>query len=161
LGKEDTMKINFTKKEYRTLLEIFEIAHWVLHAHKTREYPNTAKYRKLEQKIFSCAKDMGFEDLIMFDTELERYYPTAEFEETSPAMKFITEFENDTFWEELIERLVQRDLIRQEGKEGIVNMSIEERFQKEEPLEEKYSTEFETYGLDRISICQDVNKSGD
>jgi len=32
------MKINITKKEYRTFLEIFQIADWVLHSYETDEF---------------------------------------------------------------------------------------------------------------------------
>ena len=63
------------------------------------------------------------------------------------------EFENDTFWDELLHRLVERDLIKQEGGvENVMNMDIRERFEKEEPLEKMYDTEFEVNGLDNIRI---------
>ena len=146
------MEIDITKDEYSTLLEIFEIADWVLHAHKIEENPETAKYRNIEQKVFSYAEDFGFENLIRFDDHLEQYFPTKEFEETSAGMKFIEEFENDSFWDELTERLVLRDLIRQEGKDNILRMTLEKRFQKEEPLREKYISEFQNNGLNNIDI---------
>ncbi len=95
---------------------------------------------------------MGFENLVTYDQDLKQYFTTREFEETSPFMDFIEEFENDTFWDELIERLVERDLIRQEGEEKVFNMTPQERFRKEEPLQEMYSTELEVNGLDNIRI---------
>ena len=146
------MKIDITKREYLTLLEIQEIAGWVLHAHKIGEDPRTKKYRKLEQKIFSYAKDAGYENLIVYDEDRGEYFPTREFEEASPGMEFVEEFEDDSFWEELIQRLVERDLVRQEGEEKVLRMGLEERFKKQEVLERKYSKEFETNGLGRITI---------
>jgi len=76
------MKIDITKKEYRTLLEILEIVDWVLHAHHPEERSETRKYREIEQKIFSYAKDMGFENLVSYDSQLKRYFYTRKFEDT-------------------------------------------------------------------------------
>jgi hypothetical protein len=50
------MKINFTKKEYRLLLDMVEIAEWVLNAHKSDPSDEIKKYSDLYQKILSYAK---------------------------------------------------------------------------------------------------------
>ena len=114
------MKINITKKEYKTLVEILEIADWVLHAHEIEKSEDTRSYREFSQKIFSLAKDFGFDHLIEYEKQLQEYFPTSEFEDTSPGMAFIEKFENESFWEDLIDRLVQRDLIRELGEEKII-----------------------------------------
>ena len=146
------MKINITKKEYLTLLEILEIADWVLHAHHAEERPETGKYREFEQAIFAHAKDMGYGSLIERDPESNQYFPTRELEDTSPAMDFVREFENDAFWDELIQRLVSRDLARQVGERALQSLTLEERLEKEQPLEESYSKEFHLRGLENITL---------
>ena len=147
------MKINFTKKEYRALLDILSIADWVINAHKVEKDPKTEEYRLLEHTLFSHAEKMGFENLIEYDPKLERYFPTQEYDETSKAMDFVDEFENDSFWEELIHRLAERDLTRQEGGvENVMKLSWEERLTKEVPLEEMYAKEFEINGLNNLKI---------
>ncbi|PXF58474.1 MAG: hypothetical protein C4B58_06330 [Deltaproteobacteria bacterium] len=147
------MKINITKKEYKSLLDIFSIGDWILNAHKVGNDPETEEYEKLEQKFYSYAEDMGYGDLITYDTKLKRFFPTKKFDETSKYRDLIDEFENDTFWDELIHRLVERDLIKQEGGvKNIMNMNFRERLEKEEPLEKKYATEFEANGLENIRI---------
>jgi hypothetical protein len=104
-------------------------------------------------QFYSYAEDMGYGNHVKYDTELKRFFPTKEFEETSKYRDFIDEFENDTFWDELLHRLVERDLIKQEGGvKNVMNIDIRERFEKEEPLEKKYATEFEVNGLDNIRI---------
>lgn len=57
-----------------------------------------------------------------------------------------------TFWDELVERLVFRDLVRQEGRENLLQMNIIERFKKEDPIRGKYSREFEAYGLENLIV---------
>jgi hypothetical protein len=146
------MKIEITKKEYRTLLDIFHIADWVLHAYKTEEGPETEEYRNLEQKFLSLAKEMGFEPLVEFDAETGKYYPTREYEDTSSVMDAIVDYDNECFWDELTERLASRDLSRQEGKDKVLAMDFEERLVKTEALREKYSDEFYRNGLNRVVI---------
>ncbi len=147
------MKINFTKKEYRLLIDILYIADWVLNAHKVEDDPRTRVYRILEQKIFSYAKEMGFENLIEYVTDFKEYFPSREYEETSPALKFIEEFETDAFWDELVDRLTERDLIRQVGGiENLSNLSFDNRIEKTFLLKEKYAAEFGANGLDNLEI---------
>ncbi len=146
------MKIDITKKEYLTLLEILEIVDWVLHAHHTKERSETRKYREIEQKIFSYAKDIGFENLVSYDSQLKRYFSTRKFEDTSPGMDFVREFENDSFWDELVQRLVERDLIRQVGEERLLSMEAHERFEKEAPFEKRYADEFYNNELENLTL---------
>ena len=124
----------------------------MLHAHKTEPTPDTQPYRQLEQKLLSRAKDFGLEDWVQYDRRRDEYFPTREFEEASPSMGFIEEFQNDSFWDELLHRLVQRDLVRETGEEAYCNLSFEERFQREQPHEEKWQAELEAHGLDRLGV---------
>lgn len=147
------MRIEFTREEYKNLLDMLYMADWVLTAHKVEEDPKVEAYQALEQKVFAHAKAMGFEDLIEYDADDEGYYPTRKYEETSSAREFIEGFESDTFWEELISRMADRDLARQVGGvENLPKLSFEERVDILLPLETKYSAEFEKNGLDGISI---------
>ena len=146
------MKIDITKKEYRALLDVFHLADWVLHAYKTEEGPETEEYRALEQKILSLAAEMGFGQLVEFDDETGKYFPTREYEDTSSVMDAIVDYDNECFWDELIERLASRDLILQEGKDKVLAMDFEERSVKTEALREKYSDEFYKNGLSRMVI---------
>jgi hypothetical protein len=147
------MQIDFTQKEYECLLDVLYIADWVMNAHKVEDDPRTEAYKKLGQKIFSYAKDMGFENLIEYASDLKKYFPTGEYEETGPAREFIEEFENDTFWEELTSRLADRDSARKVGGvENLYKLSFEDRLKIILPLEEMYSSEFEKRGLDGLSI---------
>ena len=73
------MKINFTKAEYRTLIEMMYLAEWMLTAHDTRKDPDKRKYAELGQKIYSVSKEMGCEAEIKLSKELNGYFPTSEF----------------------------------------------------------------------------------
>lgn len=118
--KEPIMQIEFSKQEFRTFLEVLEIAHWVLNAHQTDAQDDRETYSVFEQKIFSHAKAFGFDDLIEYAEDDEKYYPTKKHDDNSNVMPFIEEFEIDSFWENLIGRMVRRDLVRKFGKKKII-----------------------------------------
>lgn len=144
------MKINFTKKEYELLIEMIGIAQWIIKGYQIQK-ENNDPYEELEQRILSYVKDFHLENLVVFDRKLGKYFTTREFED-SRIMKHIEEYENNSFWEELIEHLAERDLIKQYGEEHVIQMDPFERFSKLTELEEKYSREFEQNGLDNVII---------
>jgi hypothetical protein len=148
------MKIELSKEEYLTMLELLEMANWVLYAHDSDDNPDKGKYRAFEQRILAYAKEAGFGNLIEYVEKLDEYLPTREFEETSPGMGYVKEFENDNFWDELIERMAMRDLLRQEGEKKAAQMTFEDMLRKLQPFQEKYGNEFETHGLDNLTIVE-------
>ena len=99
------MKINFTKKEFVTLLEMIDIANWVISAHKVEKGPIEEPYESLEGKLFALSSEFGCEEKVKYSKELDGYYPTHFFEMESPHRNFIDEYNEETFWDELIDRL--------------------------------------------------------
>ena len=79
-------------------------------------------------------------------------FPTTEFEETSPGMDYVREFENDTFWNELVQRLTERDLIRLYGEDRVETMNRRELAEKESQLEGRYAEEFYQNGLENVTL---------
>ena len=145
------MKLELTQKEYRLLLDILHIAQWIMNSYVIEDRPETEKYRRLEQKILSYGDEMGCKGVVDYDEKLGRYFPTREIEEGS-AMDFIDEYDEYTFWEELISNLAERDFLDREGLERIRKMSREQRIKKVVVLEEKYHKEFRAHGLDRLVL---------
>ena len=144
------MKINFTKSEYRILLDVIYMADWILHAHYTEDRNDTKEYSGLFQKLMSYAKDMGCEDLVDFDKQQKNYAESFLFEEESPAPGYIEEFEDDSFWSELISRLARRDALIELKVDNPDDVDTEILYTAIFKAEEKWGKEFETYGLDRI-----------
>lgn len=155
------MNVEISHEEYKDLLDLLYMAHWVLKAHKTEEDPRSAKYEKVIQKFYSRAEEMGHADMIEYDREIGEFFPTWDFEETTEAWDFIEEFTDDTFWDELTDRLTQRDLERQEGGyEKIRGLSLTERFELEAPFIERYEEEFSENGIERLEIVERFDVEG-
>ena len=146
------MQIELSKAQYHTLLGVLEIADWVLFAHCSGEPSDRKEYRDFEQKIFGYAEAFGFGNLIVYDQKHKEYFPTLEHDENSPVRPFIDEFEDHTFWQELVDRLAARDMLRELGEEKVQAMAAGERFMARQDYEAKYSQEFEEHGIDRFAI---------
>lgn len=145
------MKINFSKKEYETLLEILYIANWVIDAFETEPKPDKQKYEDLEQKILSYAKDFGMDRLVVWDARVSEYFHSKEFDDGRP-MELIEEFEDESFWNELTHRLAERDFIETHTEEEIEKMDVWDRIRKIDEFVEKYWDEFEENGLENLRI---------
>ena len=146
------MEIKFTKDQFKKLLKIVYLGNWLANAiHSGRKGDERIKeFDEIEQYIFSFAKDFGLEKYVEFDEKFQEFFPTSELEEE--LQKFVDEYDNEVFWEELIFRLTRRDFIREYGKEAINKMSLEERIEKEFPFEEKYREEFSKNGIENLDI---------
>lgn len=142
------MKIFFTKKQYETLVKLAYLGGWIANAHKAGDDVDT-EFEKLENYIYSFAEDFGMGDLFR-QGEDGITDPTREFEELLDP--FIDEYNDENFWETLVNRLARRDLIERYGKEAISKMEIGELFEKEEPFEKKYDDEFYANGLKNLNI---------
>lgn len=155
------MKLDITKEEYRDLLDLLYMGNWVLHAHKTEEDPRTKPYDAVIQKIYSSAGTAEFDTLIEYDPRDGRYYPAPEFEDTTKAVGFIDEFADDSFWDELVFRLAERDAARRAGGyEKLRLLSPDERTELLVPVEEHYSDEFYQNGLDHLVIAKEYGPGG-
>lgn len=148
------MNLVLSRKEFCSLLEALEIADWVLHAYKAEAPAETRPFRELEQKVLALAASFGCEDLVEYDGVAKRFVAARDFGESSPAQDFIMEFENDAFWDQLAERLVERDLIRQIGEPALQKLEFDERERREDPYRRLYGEEFLSHGVDRLEILQ-------
>lgn len=144
------MKVNFTKKEYQVLLTALYISDYIMHGYETERDPETQKYRDLEQKMLSFAKDFGMDECVVWDARVGEYFHSQEFEDE--AMEFVERYEEDSFWDELVDRLAKRDFLKKYGEEAILKMSLEERFEKLGEIEDRYDKEFEENSLENLRI---------
>ena len=141
------MDINFTPQQFKTLLRLIYLGRWMLTAHSNK--PDKV-IDSLASHIYSFAKSAGVDNLVELEREDGLIYPTREFEDrmTEP----IRDYDNETFWEELIDRLASRDFLAKYGEQAIQKMSMEERFTNFQEFEDRYGEEFEDHGIERIAI---------
>jgi len=147
------MKIELTRKQYEALIKLIYLGEWVINAYRTDD--RLREFEEVEQHILSFYEEFGMERNICFDKELKRFFMTREFEAESHVHDYIDEYNENTFWDELIFRLARRDLIERYGEEAIKNMDLEEMMQKEGVFIDEYEEEFERNGIKNLVIGKD------
>ena len=65
--------------------------------------------------------------------------------------EYILDYDDHTFWDELTERLAMRDLAKERGVDPN-SINRDDDLLQLRPLEDRYRTELEEHGLDRLDI---------
>ncbi|MGG0645272.1 hypothetical protein ABE021_15210 [Sporosarcina gallistercoris] len=139
------MKINFTKKQYKQLLDLVYLGEWTANSSKDSDERYT-EYDALFEYVCSFAKDFGVENLVPFDKGLDAHFPTQEYEQQ--LQPIIDDNDNEVFWQELSSRLAKRDLV----KEGKTYATQDETMLKFFEVQGEYEKEFEDNGLSNLEL---------
>ncbi len=143
------MKIALNKDQFQELLKLVYLGNWLVNSIRSVDEQVQAPDDILDY-ILSLAKKEKLEGIVDFDAGLQRHYTTAEFEES--LSEYIDEYDNELFWEGLLLRLVERDLIKKYGTEDVKKMTFDEIVDKERPFREKYQREFEQNGIENVIL---------
>ena len=146
------MKINLTNAEYRLLLELVYLGEWMVSAHDETAGASGGKYGPLVQKLLSYANEAELSALVDRSPDDGKLHPTRQFEEEM--MGTIYEYDEESFWMELIDRLAERD-VRAAQSDGHLPQ-LREYLELAGPIEERYAQEFETHGLERLKLPPDA-----
>lgn len=143
------MKINISKKEYRSLVEMLFIAEWVINSMHVD--PPYKEHVNFIQKIYALYKEMDAEDIIEYSNEHDEYFELGSFDEDMQ-IKFLAPYENEIFWEGLINRLSMRDILNEVDKKEYEEMDNATRLALLAQKRHHYEMEFDKHDLDRIRI---------
>ncbi|MCB1614649.1 MAG: hypothetical protein KDI30_01420 [Pseudomonadales bacterium] len=148
------MNIELSKQEYRRLLDILYLGQWMLSAHDNEDDPDKAAYDALIQKLYSHAAKFDCDPFIEHSEELDEFWPTRLYEDTSGVFEHVDNYNEETFWDELAHRLAQRDVnnaLEQQGKTR-EDLGMEAYITLVTEFEEGYLDIFERYGLERVEV---------
>lgn len=141
------ISFSMSKNNFKLLVKHVFIGHWVLtadHVERNKEYDDFFSF------ILSVAKNYNIMDEIEYDEKIDDYFFTADKEEE--LMEEIYEYEEESFWVELVDRLAERDAIDKIGEKKFEKLDKMERMKAICNEEEKYQDEFEKNGINRIYI---------
>ena len=141
------INITVTKEEISLLLKLVYSGSFVL---DHEEDDTEKKINDLIQKVLLAAKVNKAYRGIEFDQERNEYVLTEKAEEALG--EEFEEFIEESFWEEILYRLGQRDLIKEIGEKEYRKMSEEEVVERQEKSEGKYREEFEKNGIKNLGI---------
>ncbi|MFT6862206.1 MAG: hypothetical protein ACJAVK_000762 [Akkermansiaceae bacterium] len=145
------MYLRFTDEELATLVEMVSLATEIANMNPEREETaGFAQFEGIENKVLEAAKSTRLAEIIEYDAEREKNRVTEKFQENSFFHKCLDELRNAVFWEELMIRLVERDLVRQLGEKDFLALNDEDRREKSEPLEKRYWAKFQKDGMNPL-----------
>jgi hypothetical protein len=148
------MLMNISKEEYRLLVEMIQVADYVMHSHDLEPSEETEDYRNFRKKVFSNYKKMGLESLFTFNEKHNDYIETEESLTDCRHMAILDNFVENEFWAQLAQRLAMRDLFEVEDEETVKSMGSDVLMEKLGEMGVKYDEEFEAHGLERIGIIE-------
>jgi hypothetical protein len=104
----------------------------------------------LEQYLFSYADEFGCSNWIEKDDESDHLFPAVETEDYMN--QFIDEYSNLNFWNELIQRLAEKDFFEQNSADTIVEMKTIERIARVDEIAQTYEDEFRKNQLENVIV---------
>jgi hypothetical protein len=153
------MKFELTRTEYRNLIDMLYIASWVLSAHHAEPDERVAPFDAVEQKLLSFAPKLGLSQWVEFHEDLGKFYTTRKFEDKSPAHTFINEYDDASFWDELVNRLAVRDAAKEAGGwDAYAAMSGLDRIRISGKYEDMYNEETQHDGLKRLQFVPPLSE---
>jgi len=142
------MQITLSQDQYEKLLQLVYLGNWLVNSYRGSE--RLEGYDKLAEDIMAFAPSAGLKDWVEFDEFEGRYYPSRKLDEEM--RKFWEEYDEDVFWNMLIDGLAERDYGRKYGQEDLETMEWDEYDKKLEPFLKKYEKEIDEHGLERLEV---------
>lgn len=140
--------IELTPKQFLALLKVVYLGNWMANAFRTgnEKDPVHKGYDDIADYLYLLAPRFGFSEKI--EHELE-YDASGELTEVS---RLHEEYDEETFWDEIIDRLGERDLFEKYSRDEIKKMSREEYFDKLYACQDAYTDEINKHGVERLRI---------
>ena len=145
----------FTPKEYTRLLELVHLGMRVVEGRQGEASTHVQRYAELEQKLYELATPLGCADLVDVGAD-GQLAPSEKLLTDERLDKICGDFDNDTFWHELVTRLADRDLAAEQTRQSVLGAggpSIDAgvRLRK---LEDAYWDEFEVNDLANVILLR-------
>ena len=150
------MKAPFTAKEYRQLLELVHLGMWTVTAYQGDDTAAGKRYFALDQRLLEMATAMGCADLVE-ERDDGTLQPAAKLAEDDRVRDLQSEFQNDVFWHELVQRLADRDLAGEQAKRAMETPGVEPPPSRDEQLkkiEDRYWKDFEKNDLAHLVVLR-------
>jgi hypothetical protein len=113
------MDLKLNKSQYETLLRLVFLGNWVVNGFKDKDKEQATD--DLENYLYAKARDFGLGDRIIYDEDADAHFLTSAQEE--PLLEELDAYKNDVFWDELMYRLADRDLVARFGEDNVDSMS--------------------------------------
>lgn len=142
-------EISFTlsSDEYRVLAKLVFLGEWMANANREEPSP---EYEALAERVYGLSVEAGAAEYVgVVGSGLDPSGVTTLEMELAPV---IQQYDEDAFWQELVERLSLRDFMKKYSAEEIDGMSEQVMFARRMELADHYESIFGTIGLDCLHV---------
>ena len=145
----------FTPKEFTRLLELIHLGLRVVEGRQGEPSAAVERYVEIEQKLFELATPLGCADLVDIGSD-GLLAPSEKLLNDERLAKISGDYDNDTFWHELVTRLADRDLAAEQARKSVIEpggpaINADARLHK---IEDAYWDEFETNDLANVILLR-------
>ena len=150
------MKVSFTAKEYRQLLELVHLGMWAVTGYQGEDTPAAKRYFALDQRLMEMAQDLGCADAVELRSD-GTFQPSPKLAEDERIKEIQLDFQNDAFWHEFVQRLADRDHAGSVAKRTLETPGLEPPPSEDEAIkkiEERYWAEFEKNDLANVVVLR-------
>lgn len=152
------MHLRFTEEELATLVEMVSLATEVANINQNDDAAaNFTRFEDVENKVLESAKHAGLGSWIEFDPSRGKHRVTEEFQDRSFFQQSLDELRNNLFWEELMIRLAERDLVKEFGEDKWNAMSEEKQRHAAKKLEQRYWKKLSRDGMENLHWIEPRN----
>ncbi|TBR21538.1 hypothetical protein EPO15_10065 [bacterium] len=145
------IELKLTKRQYKALLDLVYLGDWVVNGIRVAPL---APYEDAAQRVYAMAEKAECGDLAGYDAELKKHVVYDEGEVGGRLAEFKAAYDEETFWEELVTRLCDRDLEREHGADALAKMDKDELLKLQFDAEERWDKEFREKGIDRLELVE-------
>jgi len=147
------MHLRFTDEELLTLSEMLTLACWATFwNHKPGADDGVARYDDMLDKILTRLQHNGQGAEVELDPERQRLRLRKDKEEGSFYAQSFDEMRNEIFWEELVSRMAEREVIKKHGPQYLESLSDAERKNVLEPIGKRVWEEFSRNGISNLHV---------
>lgn len=147
------MHLRFTDEELSTLAEMLTLACWATFwNHKPNSDEGVTRFDDMLEKILTRMQHNGQGDEVELDPDRQRLRLRKDKEDGSFYAQCYDEMRSETFWEELVARMAERELGKKYKPEQLNALSEEERKKIAEPVTKKFWEEFSRNGIGNLHV---------
>ncbi|UOQ43565.1 hypothetical protein MUN89_16850 [Halobacillus salinarum] len=145
----DKIKIEFSRDQYEKLVETIFLGSWVVNSIRLDDLDEDVE--EIREIILSKYKEAGLEDKIIHQEELGVYDLDIDFE-SSLLDQYVEEYDEFSFWDKLVEKLTEKEMIDKYGASVTSGELSEEMMKTQLELEERIGRELEEKGVTNLTL---------
>lgn len=112
MGKKKKLTISLNEEEAENLLHLVYAGGWMIWSHE-KDDPFDFPEKETEQVIYRAAHEIGMEETIIYDKELDHYFLSQELDEELHE-DVVVEYDENAFVEKLSQYLTYRSMVQDE-----------------------------------------------